>query len=79
MNATFDLACSLTQAGVSVIPILPDGSKRPAVKWKPFQERIATEEELREMFTGEGGLAAIAGRVSGELECLDFEARSLSE
>ena len=36
------------RAGLSVIPLLADGSKRSAVVWKPYQETLATESDCLE-------------------------------
>lgn len=67
----------LRESGLSIIPIKTDGSKRPALQtWKPFEDRLPTETELRQWF-GNGkkyGLALIGGKVSGNLEILDFDA-----
>src|ERR1043165_1830630 len=71
-----DVALRLAQAGISVYPIRADGSKAPAGSWKPYQSRIATEHEIREMFRPGLGIAIIAGAVSGNLEILDIEGRA---
>ena len=63
----------LVKSGLSVIPIRADGSKAPAITWKVFQARIATPEELHRWFRKGNGLAAVAGKVSGNLEILDFD------
>src|SRR5262245_7441767 len=68
------LAKSYVASGISAIPIRPDGSKAPAVpSWKPFQERIGTADEINRMFRANCGVAAITGKVSGNLEVADFE------
>lgn len=59
-------------AGLSVIPIQTD--KRPAVAWKPYQERVATPGELDQWFArGSGRMAVVCGAVSGHREVLDFD------
>lgn len=62
--------------GLSVVPIEPDGSKRPAGgSWKKFQRRLAVESEVME-FWGNGtgyGVGIVGGKVSGHLEHLDFD------
>jgi len=61
-------------AGISVIPIKPDGSKSPSLKtWKEFQERLATPEEIEKLFKPGVGIAVIGGAISGNLELLDFD------
>ena len=69
-----DYALEYTQAGLSVVPIAPDGSKRPTGPWKESQTRIPNEEQLREMFARSCGIGVIGGSVSGDLLIIDFEA-----
>jgi putative DNA primase/helicase len=71
-----DWALLYVAAGLSVIPIRPDGSKAPALpRWKQYQERLPTSAELEQWFGGGiFGIAVLAGRVSGNLEILDFDA-----
>lgn len=76
-----DVALKLAAAGVSVIPIRPDGTKAPDCSnsngvWKQFQSTIATEAEIRAMFRPGVGIGIIAGAVSGNLEILDIEGRA---
>jgi hypothetical protein len=63
------------QAGLSVIPILGDTSKAPAVTWKPHQSRFATDAELERWYAEEStfGIAIVCGKISGNLELLDFD------
>ena len=80
MLSLFELALAYTKAGISIIPISPDGTTGPRGKETPFDcgefisRRIAGPDELRAWFR-EGdqlGLAAVLGQVSGGLECLDL-------
>lgn len=62
--------------GFSVLPIKPDGSKAPQLPaWKPFQQRRATDDQLRAWFGGAAvrGIALVHGVVSGNSEVLDFD------
>ena len=77
----FESALAYTKAGISIIPILPNGrTELDASKSLPYdcsehiRRRIATSEELRDWFTRSGamGLAVVLGRISGGLECLDL-------
>jgi len=66
------------QAGVSTIPILKGGTKRPVVQWAEYQARIPTLGEL-DRWWGNGheyGLAIICGAISGNLEMVELEARA---
>jgi hypothetical protein len=62
----------LASMGVSVIPVRIDGSKLPAIRWKEYQTRIMTEEEIDHHFFNCGGVIAITGKVS-RLLCIDFD------
>ena len=68
-------ALKLTHIGISVVAT--DAGKLPVIKWGPFQERIATDDEVIAMFTHPKaqGIAMIGGRVSGNLFTLDFEGK----
>lgn len=68
-------------SGVSTIPILPNGTKRPATKWQEFQGRIPTVDEMNHWWGNgvEYGLALIMGRISGNLEMLEIEGKVMNE
>lgn len=64
------------EAGLSILPIRADGSKRPTLKeWKYLQSRIPTPREVHAWWEShpEYGIAVIGGRVSQSLEILDFD------
>jgi len=52
--------------GWSVIPTRPD-TKRPRVKWREFQDRQPTEEEVTQWWTNnpDDGIALVTGAISG--------------
>ncbi len=64
------------QAGIGTLPIMADSSKSPALDtWKELESRLPTEEELAEWY-GCGavlGVGTICGKVSGNMELLDFD------
>jgi len=61
--------------GFCVIP-LKYGAKEPLVKWREFQTRKPTEEELKRWFSREDvNIGIVCGSVSGNLVVLDFESR----
>ena len=69
-----ELARKWVSAGVSVVPIKPDGTKSPAVReWKVWQTRLPTEEEIERDFKDGLGIGIIGGGISGNLEMLDFD------
>jgi hypothetical protein len=75
VSSVFTEAQRLVAAGVSIIPIAADGSKRPVVLWKAFQSRRPTAGELQRWFASAPyGLAIVGGYISGGPEVLDFDA-----
>lgn len=75
-----DAALNYAAHGCSVIPVTPDGSKKPAVAWKVLQTTPANETAIRSWFTNDqayDGLGVITGAVSGNLELLEVEGRAL--
>ena len=71
MNNINITASSYAHAGLSVIPTTAD--KRPACAWKTFTERIMSNRELEVNFARAEGLGIVCGKVSGNLELLDFD------
>ena len=76
-NALMERAKSLARAGYSPIPVqgnnAPSEPKRPAVSWRVFQRRIATEAELELLFKEKvTALGIVCGRVS-KLLVIDFD------
>ena len=66
-------------AGVAVLPILANQTKRPAIRWSPYIATAPTLDEVHEWW-GNGktwGLALICGAVSGNLELTEVEARAM--
>ncbi len=81
-NPRYKAAKAYIDAGISIIPIPIfqreskwDG-KTPDLKWTPYKERLATDDELREWFADDApikGIATICGDVSGHMELIDFD------
>src|SRR6266567_1953158 len=77
-RAIIKTALEARRAGISVVPVLPDGKKRPAVRWRIYQHRLASPKEIARWFGNEErGLALITGAISGGLEALDFDSRTI--
>lgn len=83
LSAVWQQVTDLLAAGVSIIPVrdrAEDGKppKSPYSKWKEFQERIVTPEELwcdmEEHNTT--AIAIICGAVSGNLEAIDIDVKN---
>ncbi len=64
--------------GLCVVPVPPDGTKRPRGRWRRFQAAPPTDAQLAAWFArGRDGVAVLGGRVSGGLEVLDFDEAAL--
>ena len=67
-------ALSLLDAGFSVLPCLNHPKKVPArSSWTELQKTPMTPAEVKKEFVNGQSIALIAGKVSGNLECLDFD------
>ena len=65
-------------AGLSVVPVPPDGSKHPASAWKVYLLRLPTDPELVAWFaSGRNGPAVVAGGISGRREVIDIDRATL--
>jgi putative DNA primase/helicase len=80
-KSQLQLAEQYLSAGISIIPIRTDGSKRPAINsWTPEQKTIPCLDQVQDWIaSGPCGLAAVCGKVSGSLELLDFDDFALFE
>ncbi|MBM9614767.1 bifunctional DNA primase/polymerase [Desulfobulbus rhabdoformis] len=73
MMAISEFALAAIENNLSAIPIKA-GTKKPAIsKWQPFQKRTMNPGEIRKHFVNGCQVALVAGSVSGNLECLDFD------
>ncbi len=64
-QSMLEAAQAYLRAGLSVIPLLPN-SKSPAIDWKEYQSRWATDKEIVEWWGKhpEWGIAIVCGKVS---------------
>ena len=73
-------ALELLHDGISVVPVRAGTSKAPFGPWKKYQQRLPTEQEVRDWFTNPGyGLGVVTGAVSGNLEMTEIEGRALKD
>ncbi|HUP78919.1 MAG TPA: bifunctional DNA primase/polymerase [Pirellula sp.] len=78
--AVHRFATEYRDAGLSIIPLKMDGSKKPAIPtWEPFKKRFANDAELSNWYIRPHGIGIVAGTVSGGLEVIDFDDGSLFE
>ena len=64
------------KCGFSVIPLLKN--KKPAIEWAEFQNRKATDEELKQWFRNDNMLGIVCGPIS-ELSVIDVDSDSGKE
>lgn len=76
VNGACGLRAFAQQAGnlhFSVVPTIP-GEKRPFGAWKVYQKKLPTPTEIAKWFTPDvQGVGVITGKVSGNLEAIDFD------
>jgi Bifunctional DNA primase/polymerase, N-terminal len=80
LRDTLTIAFLYLRAGLSIIPIRPDGSKSPAIsEWRSYQHRRATESQVYRWFNNDAGygVAILGGAGSGWLEIFDCDAPEL--
>jgi hypothetical protein len=83
LSAVWEQVTDLLAAGVSIIPVRDQEQegkppKSPYAKWKEFQGRIITPEELwhdMEHFNT-SAVAIVCGEVSGNLEAIDIDVKN---
>lgn len=74
-----DWALAAHAAGLSVVRVAEDGTKKPLGTWKQYQTTPATEDQLRRWFSGSvTGMGIVTGPVS-RVELLEFEGRAVAE
>lgn len=65
-------------AGLSVVPPREDGTKAPEGTWKQYTEERPSRAQITRWYeTGRQGLGIVCGKVSGGLECLEFEGSAI--
>ncbi len=68
-----DVALAYLGAGLSVLPASRT-YKCPQGKWKQYQERLPTYNEVESWFSGNhDAMCIVCGKVSGNLEVMDFD------
>jgi hypothetical protein len=74
-------ARELHDAGLCVLPIKADGTKKPAVSWLGYKVTRTTPEEHDTWFSGDRprGIAVVYGAVSGGVELIEFEGLAIRE
>jgi putative DNA primase/helicase len=74
--STLEAAKELAAAGLSVVPVMTDGTKRPVGRWQEYQNLRASPTKLTEWFhQGSYGVGIITGTISGNLEMSEVEGR----
>jgi replicative DNA helicase len=76
MRTKLEIALAYLKFGMSVIPIQPTIDKHPAIDWKEFQTRKATEDEIRAWWTANPNynIGIVTGKISG-ITVVDFDVK----
>lgn len=75
-------ALSFHDVGIAVIPVRGDGTKAPAVPWRPIhrmEQPPPGREQVEDWATRYPGIGIITGAVSGHLEMLELEGRAVDD
>lgn len=77
MTALLTTALELHAAGLSVVPVAADGTKRPRGAWKQYTTAAADEQQLHAWFETdiEQGIGIITGY--GDVELLEVEGKAM--
>ena len=78
MPGLTDAALAFHDAGCCVIPARNDGSKAPAVDWKPYMAARPTRDQVATWAASHDGIGLVCGAVSGQLEMFELEGRAMS-
>ncbi len=74
MPITIETARSYLDAGLSVLPAVRMRKCPATGKWKQWKSRLPTEHEIKAWFANQpDAICVIAGKVSGNLEIIDFD------
>ncbi len=78
MTALLDTALALHAAGLSVVPVAADGTKRPRIAWKQHTTTAADVDQLNAWFDNdlEQGIGIVTG--FGGVELLEVEGAAMS-
>jgi hypothetical protein len=72
-NPVVEAALNYHRLGWCIIPI-PQGKKAARIRWKQYQAKRPTGEQVRKWFAGNNrNIAVVLGGVSGGLACRDFD------
>jgi hypothetical protein len=84
MGKLHSIAEDYILSGISVLPCKADKTpydpKNPSgnLVWGPFQKKPIDTDKVPQFFNGAPKIGAIAGSVSGNLECIDFDNKYIS-
>jgi hypothetical protein len=76
-----DAARELDDAGLCVLKIKADGTKKPALAWLQYKATRSTPAEHDQWYSGDrtAGIAVVYGAVSGNVELLEVEGHAVRD
>ena len=79
-TSVLQAALDAWDAGLCVVPVRNDGTKRPVGSWQRWQTTRPSRDRVAQWFKdGHPGVGIICGAVSGNLEMLEFEGKAVAE
>jgi hypothetical protein len=72
-------ALAYAAAGLSPLPILPGGGKKPRGTWKICQSEILSTRSIKRRFKDGDGVAIAYGPASGNAELIDIDDGEVKE
>lgn len=79
-STVLDAALGAHDAGLCVLRVHSDGTKRPVGSWTAYQQTRPDRSTVESWFgSGHPGVGLVCGAVSGGLEMLEFEGRAVAE
>ena len=73
MTKVKESAIKMLQLGFSVLPTNLKTKRPTLTKWKALQDSKMSLDDAERAFDGDVNIAVICGKVSGNLECIDFD------
>src|SRR5919106_6041013 len=72
-NPVRTAAIAAFSAGLCPVPPRMDGTKAPVGEWRKFQKQRPGRSEIESWYGPNTGLGLVCGKISGNLECLEFD------
>jgi hypothetical protein len=68
-----EAALAALEAGLCPVPPRMDGSKAPIGDWGQYQQERPSHQQIESWYGSNTGVGLVCGKISGNLECLEFD------